>query len=65
MVSEIIKSASIPLAIVVVGLLGWQAMRAGMDGVLFMSTVGVVGGLAGYRAKTAIEKLKSKTPPDG
>ena len=65
MAVEIIKAASIPLAMVIVGFLAWSAITRGIDGVIFMTAVAVVGGLGGYEVKTLVEKVKSKTPPGG
>lgn len=61
--SEVIKALSIPLAMVIVGLLTWQAMLLGIDGALFMSALVVLGGLGGYEVKTLVEKKRSKIPP--
>jgi len=63
MVSEIIKASSVPLAIIVVGFIMWQAMKMGINGVLLAGGLGVIGGLAGYKIKTAVDKVKPKTPP--
>ncbi|MBA7648962.1 hypothetical protein ES703_56754 [subsurface metagenome] len=60
--SEVIKALSIPLAMVVVGLLTWQAMVLGIDGALFMTALVVIGGLGGYEVKTLVEKKRSITP---
>jgi len=60
MASDIIKAASIPFAMGVIGGLAFYAMKMGIDGALFMSSIAIIGGLAGYRVKTAVDKAKSK-----
>ncbi len=65
MVADIIKAASIPLAMIIVGFLAWSAITRGIDGTIFMSAVAVIGGLGGYEVKTLVEKVKLKKPPDG
>ncbi|MBA7583630.1 hypothetical protein ES708_25577 [subsurface metagenome] len=62
MVADIIRASSAVVAMVVIGLLVWRALSLGMDGALFMSSVAVVGGLAGYEVKALVVKKKSKTP---
>ncbi|MBA7684466.1 hypothetical protein ES703_92861 [subsurface metagenome] len=53
---EIIKAASIPLAMVIVGLLTWAAIRSGIDGAIFMVGCTIVGGLGGYEIKNLVTK---------
>ncbi|MBA7577277.1 hypothetical protein ES708_19124 [subsurface metagenome] len=53
---EIIKAASIPMAMVIVGLLTWAAMREGIDGAIFMVGCAIVGGLGGYEVKNLLVK---------
>ena len=53
---EIIKAASIPLAMVIVGLLTWAAIRVGIDGAVFMVGCTIVGGLGGYEIKNLLAK---------
>ncbi|MBA7656320.1 hypothetical protein ES703_64244 [subsurface metagenome] len=65
MATEIIKAASIPLAMVIVGVLAWSAITTGINGVVFMTAVAVIGGLGGYEVKTLVEKVKSKTSKGG
>tara|TARA_Y100000310_G_C20081287_1_gene533955 strand:- start:27 stop:194 length:168 start_codon:yes stop_codon:yes gene_type:complete len=40
-------------AIVVIGLLEWQALSMGIDGVLFGGAIGLIGGIAGYKVSIA------------
>jgi len=60
MTVQIIKACSIPLAMVVVGVLAWHAMSNGIDGAVFMSAVVVIGGLGGYEVKSIIDKREEK-----
>ncbi|MBA7642045.1 hypothetical protein ES703_49731 [subsurface metagenome] len=60
MTVQIIKACSIPLAMVVVGVLAWHAMSNGIDGAVFMSAVVVIGGLGGYEVKSIIDKRGEK-----
>jgi len=64
MIPQIIRAGSVPLAIIVVGLLAWQAMSLGINGAIFMSALAVIGGLGDYRIKTEIDRHKSKSPPE-
>ncbi|MBA7583551.1 hypothetical protein ES708_25496 [subsurface metagenome] len=64
MVADIIRASSAVVAMAVIGLLMWRALSMGIDGALFMSSVAVVGGLAGYEVKALVGKKKSKTLPD-
>lgn len=57
---NIIKAASIPFAMLIVGLLTWSAQINGIDGAVFMVGVGIVGGLGGYEAKAIVEVVKAK-----
>ncbi len=61
MIAEIIKACSIPLAMVIVGLLAWHAISNGIDGAIFMTAVAVIGGLGGFEVKSVIAKKASKT----
>ena len=65
MASDIIKAASIPFAMGVIGGLAFYAIKSGIDGALFMSAVAIIGGLAGYRVKATVENAKAKKPPEG
>jgi len=65
MIADIIRASSAVVAMVVIGLLAWQALSMGIDGALFMSSVAVIGGLGGYEVKALVEKKKSKSPPAG
>lgn len=65
MVADIIRASSAVVAMAVIGVLAWKALSMGVDGALFMSSVGVVGGLGGYEIKALVEKKKSKSPPAG
>ncbi len=60
MAVQIIKACSIPLAMVIVGVLAWHAISNGIDGAVFMSAVVVIGGLGGYEVKSIIEKREEK-----
>jgi len=60
MTVQIIKACSIPLAMVIVGVLAWHAISNGIDGAVFMSAVVVIGGLGGYEVKSVIEKRNEK-----
>ena len=60
MTVQIIKACSIPLAMVIVGVLAWHAMSNGIDGAVFMSAVVVIGGLGGYEVKSIIDKRDEK-----
>ncbi len=60
MTVQIIKACSIPLAMVIVGVLAWYAISNGINGAVFMSAVVVVGGLGGYEVKTIIDKRGEK-----
>ncbi len=60
MVAEIVKACSIPLAMVIVGVLAWHAISNGIDGAVFMSAVVVIGGLGGYEVKSIIDKRNEK-----
>ncbi|MBA7585447.1 hypothetical protein ES708_27426 [subsurface metagenome] len=57
---EIIKAASVPLAMVIVGVLVWGAMVNGINGAVFMTGLAIVGGLGGYEVKNLYDKVKSK-----
>jgi len=63
MVIGIIKTAAIPLAMIIVGGLAWHALTMGIDGAVLMSAVVVIGGLGGYEVKSVLLKKESKTPP--
>jgi len=60
MTVQIIKACSIPLAMVLVGVLAWHAISNGIDGAVFMSAVVVIGGLGGYEVKSIIDKRGEK-----
>ena len=60
MTVQIIKACSIPLAMVIVGVLAWHAMSNGINGAVFMSAVVVIGGLGGYEVKSIIDKRGEK-----
>ena len=64
MVADIIRASSAVVAMAVIGLLMWRALTLGIDGALFMSSVAVVGGLAGYEVKALVDKKKSKPPTE-
>ncbi|MBA7579223.1 hypothetical protein ES708_21092 [subsurface metagenome] len=53
---EIIKAASVPLAMIVAGILVWGAMLNGIDGAVFMTGLAIVGGLGGYEVKNLLVK---------
>lgn len=61
MIVQIIKACSIPLAMVIVGVLAWHAMSNGIDGAVFMSAVVIIGGLGGYEVKQVVEGIRSKS----
>ena len=65
MVADIIRASSAVVAMAIIGLLMWRALSMGIDGALFMSSVAVVGGLAGYEVKALVDKKKSKGPTEG
>ncbi|MBA7563001.1 hypothetical protein ES708_04654 [subsurface metagenome] len=65
MVADIIRASSVVVAMAIIGLLMWRALSMGIDGALFMSSVAVVGGLAGYEVKALVDKKKSKGPTEG
>jgi len=60
MTVQIIKACSIPLAMVIVGVLAWYAISNGINGAVFMSAVVVIGGLGGYEVKSIIDKREEK-----
>ena len=60
MTVQVIKACSIPLAMVIVGVLAWHAISNGIDGAVFMSAVVVIGGLGGYEVKSIIDKREEK-----
>lgn len=66
MIADIIRAASIPLAMALIGGLAWHAMSLGIDGALFMTAVCAIGGLGGYEVKAVIQKKKSTSSlPNG
>jgi hypothetical protein len=56
---NIIKAVSIPLAMIIVGLLTYAAMSNGIDGAVFMMGVGIVGGLGGFEARFVYNYFKT------
>ncbi|MBA7555105.1 hypothetical protein ES705_47757 [subsurface metagenome] len=60
MTVQIIKACSIPLAMVIVGVLAWYAISNGINGAVFMSAVVVIGGLGGYEVKSIIDNRGEK-----
>lgn len=60
MIVEVIKVSSIPLAMVIVGVLAWLAISKGIDGAVFMSAGVIIGGLGGYEVKSILGKREVK-----
>ena len=56
MMVEIIKAASIPYAMTIIGLLVWAALSKGIDGSVLMSGLAIVGGLGGFYVKHLMGK---------
>jgi hypothetical protein len=55
------KALSVPLAMLIVGLLVWYALSKGMDGAIAGSGFTVIGGLGGFYLKGFLLRLKSGT----
>lgn len=54
----IIKTTASVIAMVLVGLLAFTALRAGIDGAMFFGAVAVISGLGGYEVKNIITLLR-------
>jgi len=65
MIPQIIRAVSIPLAMGIIGGLAWHALNLGIDGALFMTAVGAIGGLGGYEVKAVMNRGKSKSSSGG
>jgi len=63
---KIICSSIISLvAIAAIAFIEYHALKAGIDGALFMSSLTIVGGLAGYQIKTVKTRIELKAIEDG
>ena len=45
---DIIKAASVPFGMLIVGVLVYSALKAGVDGAVLMSGLTIIGGLGGF-----------------
>lgn len=63
MIPEIIKAASVPLAMIIVGALAAIALAKGIDGAVFMTGAAIIGGLGGYEIKNYLDYRKRNGKP--
>lgn len=63
MIPELIKAASVPLAMIIVGVLVALALAKGVNGAVFMSGAAIIGGLGGYEIKNYLNYRKKNNKP--
>ena len=59
----IIKAFSTTIAMVIIWRLVDSALKAGIDGMIFLGGMAAIAGLGGYEIRWLVDAVRSKNPP--